>query len=50
MDGTHGQYQGAPGVTKLSLINHTEMWPRAISFSAFLYSLSKSFNTTGGLQ
>ena len=37
MDGTHGQYQGAPGVTKLSLVNHTEMWPRAISFSAFLY-------------
>ena len=37
MDGTHGQYQGAPGVTTLSLINHTEMWPRAISSSAFLH-------------
>ena len=37
MDGTHGQHQGAPGVTKLSFINHTEMWPLAISCTTFLY-------------
>ena len=37
MDGTHGQHQGALGVTKLSFINHTEMWPLAINCTILLY-------------